>query len=288
MGITFAFLALFCWGVGDFLIQKSTRKFGALIALFYVTVFGTITLLPFVYKDIGALFSGSGSNLLALLFTGTLILFAGLLDFKALKVGKICVVEPIFAFEVPITAIIAMLVLREYLSPLQTALILLLFLSIILVSVRRFKDFNKVKVEQGIWLAIFATIGMGAVNFMMGYSSRLTDPLMVNWFINIFIALPLFFYLMITGQIRKTVGFLPDNKKLILSVCLFDNLAWIFFTVSALYIPIAIATGISESYIALAAGLGIIINKEKLFLHQKIGLVVCVVAIILIALATKD
>ena len=48
-----------------------------------------------------------------------------------------------------------------------------------------------------------------------------------------------------------------------------DNLAWVAFAYATLYVPIAIATGISESYIALAAALGIIINKEKLKKHWK-------------------
>jgi len=48
MGITFAFLALAAWGIGDFLIQRTARKFGAGEALFYITAVATVGLLPFV------------------------------------------------------------------------------------------------------------------------------------------------------------------------------------------------------------------------------------------------
>lgn len=287
MGILFAFLALLCWGLGDFLIEKSARRFGDLIALFYVTAFGAIALLPFVYKKIGPLFINNGLNLLVLLAAGAIVLVAGVLNFKSLKLGKISVVEPIFAFEVPLTAILATLILREFLFPVQVLLILLLFLGIILVAVRRLDDLRKIKMEKGVWLAILGTIFMGLVNFLMGYGSRLTDPLMINWFISIFIALPLFFYLLTTGQAGKIISSWPGNKKLIFAVSFFDNFAWIFFAAAVLYIPIAVATGISESYIALAAGLGLIINKEKLLRHQKIGLGICVVAVIILALVTN-
>ncbi|MBU3978359.1 EamA family transporter [Patescibacteria group bacterium] len=57
MGILFAFIALFSWGIGDFLIQKSTRKFGDWLALFYICAFSTVVLLPFVYKDLGVVIS---------------------------------------------------------------------------------------------------------------------------------------------------------------------------------------------------------------------------------------
>ena len=61
-----------------------------------------------------------------------------------------------------------------------------------------------------------------------------------------------------------------QNKKLLLGMSIFDNLAWICYAGAATLIPIAIAVSISESYIALTAMLGILINKEKLMRHQKI------------------
>jgi len=56
VGIGLAFVAMLCWGIGDFWIQKSTRKVGDSEALFFITAFGAAVLLPFVYKDIPALF----------------------------------------------------------------------------------------------------------------------------------------------------------------------------------------------------------------------------------------
>jgi hypothetical protein len=49
LGIPFAFAALFLWGGGDFLIQRSIRRIGDWEALFLICLFGTIILLPFVY-----------------------------------------------------------------------------------------------------------------------------------------------------------------------------------------------------------------------------------------------
>ncbi len=65
-----------------------------------------------------------------------------------------------------------------------------------------------------------------------------------------------------------------------------DNLAWIMYAYSMVLIPIAIATGITESYIALTAMLGIVINKEKLRPHQWVGLALCIVSAIALAVAT--
>jgi uncharacterized membrane protein len=81
---------------------------------------------------------------------------------------------------------------------------------------------------------------------------------------------------------------LKNNSRLIVSVGFIDNLAWVAFCYAALYIPIAIAISISESYIVLAALLGMKFNQEKLKSHQKLGLVLTVAAAIILAAITRD
>jgi len=108
MGILFAVTALLAWGLGDFLIEKSARKFGNWIALFYISAFGAIVLFPFVYADIGSAFA---SHAAILWITSFIILISALFNFEALRVGKISVVEPIFAFEVPVAGFFAAVVI---------------------------------------------------------------------------------------------------------------------------------------------------------------------------------
>ncbi|MCX6716650.1 MAG: hypothetical protein NTV72_01875 [Candidatus Taylorbacteria bacterium] len=52
MGIALALITVFAWGIGDFLIQKSSRKFGDWIALFFIALISVVVLTPFVWKDI--------------------------------------------------------------------------------------------------------------------------------------------------------------------------------------------------------------------------------------------
>ena len=66
IGILFAFAALIFWGFGDFLIQRSTRKFGDWETLFLIATFGAIVLTPFVRNDLAQIFSSIDS--LKLLF----------------------------------------------------------------------------------------------------------------------------------------------------------------------------------------------------------------------------
>lgn len=51
-----------------------------------------------------------------------------------------------------------------------------------------------------------------------------------------------------------------------------DNIAWLSFAAAATFIPISIANTISGGYVALAACLGLLVNKEKVKPHQLAGI----------------
>ncbi len=285
MGLLFAFTAIVSWGLGDFLIQKNARKFGDWIALFFVTIIGSILFLPFVWNDIPALLSNS-NNLLFLLGTSVVLLIAGLMDFEALRRGKISVIEPIYAFEVPVTVGLSTFLLHEHMTSAQTIMVILLMIGIVLISTKTFSHFKNLHAERGAFMAIGATTGMGIINFLFGIGARAISPLVVNWFTSVFLAIVCFVYIVSTKKYQHLAHDWRRNRKLISVTGIFDNLAWIAYAYAAIYMPIAIATSLTESYIALAAMLGLIYNKERLRTHQYAGLVLCVIAAIILAFIT--
>ncbi len=52
VGIGLAFVAMLCWGFGDFLIQRSARKLGDWETLFVITFFGVIVLLSIKISEV--------------------------------------------------------------------------------------------------------------------------------------------------------------------------------------------------------------------------------------------
>lgn len=278
IGILFALGALVSWGFGDFLIQRTTRRLGDWETLLVISLFGVLMLAPFMYNsaELGLLFS---DNLFYLLLgMSVVLLFAAILDFEALKEGKIAVVEPVYALEVPVTAIFAFFVVNESLEVFQVALITLLIAGLAMISLRSYHFSRKAWLERGVLLAIIGTVFMGATNFLVGFGSRVTSPLLTNWFIDIFLMGVSFFYIFSNKRLGRMVRDFSTHKKLVLSVSFLDNIAWIFFAFAASLIPIALALALSESYIALAALLGFLISKEKLLMHQKAGLIIALLS----------
>src|SRR3989338_8939836 len=137
IGIAFAFVALLFWGFGDFLIQRTARKLGDWETLFVVTLFGVILLFPFVYNDIEAAIGFHDSTFLLLVGMSVVLFAAALLDFEALKKGKLAIVEPIMAREVPVTVIVTFVAINEGVSALQIFLISTLVLGLVLVSAKK-------------------------------------------------------------------------------------------------------------------------------------------------------
>lgn len=260
---------------------------GNWVTLFYITAFITILLPPFIYPDLILLFHDIRAFFF-LLMTSVVIFFAALLDFQALKLGKISIIEPIYSLEIPVTAMLAAFIINEHLSTQQLLLVVSLFFGIALLSLRSFHDFRRASFEKGIWYALLATLGMGAANFLFGVGAREINPLVVNWFTSCFIVIICLLYFISRGQLRMVASYFTKNKVFILSVGAVDNLAWIAYSYSTLYIPIAVATSISESYIILASFLGLIFNKERLVMRQYIGQVIAVISVIALARITPN
>src|SRR3989338_1458490 len=85
LGVIFAFVAMFSWGIGDFLIQRSVRKVGDVEALAYIGIIGSVGLLPFIAGELPLLLLPGN---LALMFgLGVVTFIAALFDFEALKKG---------------------------------------------------------------------------------------------------------------------------------------------------------------------------------------------------------
>lgn len=286
VGIGLAFVAMLCWGIGDFWIQKSTRKVGDLEALFFITFFGAFVLAPFAYPRLGEFWSAPVQTLLVVAVLCVTLLIAAFLDFEALRVGKLAVVEPIWSFEVPVAGLIAFFLLGERVGGVAVVLIVFLLLGLALVSLKGNFKLHRFLLEKGTLLAFLGALMMGTANFFMGLSSRLSDPIMANFISDVFIALVTGCAILYRGKIGKTFRDIRSNLPVLLQMSIADKAAWVAFAFAMVAAPIGIAVALSESYIIVAVLLGLAINRERLDIHQKIGLIVAVISAIGLAVIT--
>ncbi len=216
------------------------------------------------------------------------VFFGAVVEFQALKQGKLAIIEPILGFELPFTIGLAVIFLNEQFSSLQLFLMVTTFIGIIL-TVTIFPStihIHKRKFEKGILFACIGALLMGSVNFLVGVGSELTSPLVTIWFTNTVFSLIAFIVLLQQGRIQTMIQKVKQFPKDTGRMVVFDNLAWIFFAIATSIIPISLATTISESYIACAVLLGVYVNHEKIKIHQKVGIGIAVVSIVFLSLST--
>lgn len=284
MGILFAIGALIFWGIGDFFIQRSAKKFGDWESLFIISVIGLIIMTPFAYRELEILHELFRNNYFILIASALLFLGTSLIYFEALKRGKLSVIEPVGAMELPIVGILALFIAEEFLSNYNIILMTSLLAGIVLISLKTHHFSKNIWLEKGVFLAILAAILAGLTDFLISYSARITNPLLTIWFLNIFVTLCSFIYLSTTKKLNRLYLDFRLNKKDMIVVSLLDNLAWISFGSAVVLMPMATTLAISEGYIALSSLLGLMINKEKLMLHQKGGLALAIISAILLVI----
>ncbi|OGY92373.1 MAG: hypothetical protein A3B31_03395 [Candidatus Komeilibacteria bacterium RIFCSPLOWO2_01_FULL_53_11] len=288
-GIVAALIALLAWGFGDFFIQKTIRLLGRLESLFLIGAFSCIVLLPFVWRSIPS--AVADLQTFSILVVTFVISFGGaMVLFTALKHGKISVVLPVFSSELLITVLISVLVLHETVTVVQLVLAGIVFLGILLIVVHRdemhwWQRWKTTSIyERGIVLAAIAAVFSSLNNIFTAISSRLSDPLTAIWFIHTGLGITSCIWLIALGKFGTMLRSIPKNWKLVLGQSSLDNIAWVAYAKAVTALPIAVTVAITESFIGLAALLGIFIGKEKVNRTQVAGIVLTLIAATILTL----
>jgi len=285
-GIAIVCIAMLSWGIGDFLIQKSTRKVGDWETLLATAGFGTVILIPFVWRTVPLLFADP-KGLFILVGSALVLTVAAILTFEALKEGKLAIVEPIWPLEIPAASILAFALLGDKITTFQLVLIVLLIIGLMLVSFRGKVLAWKHFAEKGVYIAVAGSVLMGFADFLLGWGSRVTDPVTANFVLNIIMTVVCLVFLVARGRTGQAVRDIYHSRGLLLMMAVSDNVAWLAYAYAMTVIPIAVATGLSESSVIIAVLLGLSMNHEKLEKHQKVGLVVALASAVALAFITS-
>lgn len=288
LGVIAALIAMLSWGFGDFAIQRSVRKVGTPETIFFIGILGMIVLTPIVWDRIPNV--TASPRAIEHLFAALLAtLFVAIVELEAFERAKLSVVESMMSFELIFTLGIGLLVLNEKILPIQFLLAILVFCGVILTVLRNHPrhwwSFTRKRnlLEKGVLLAVLSAVLMSVTNIYTGLASQLTDPLLTVWFIDTCLAITMFLWIMSHGRLFRLFHHLASFWQIILAASILDNMAWISYATAVKGLPISVTVGITESYVALAAFLGIVWNHEKLQTHQTVGMLAAIGAAITLA-----
>lgn len=205
--------------------------------------------------------------------------------FEALKKGKIAVIEPIFGLELPLIILLSVIFVKENPSISQFSIMLLVFAGIMLTVIRRQirRHHYRLLLEKGTLFAIVGAVTMALSGVLVGIASKTLSPFLIVWYMDAIAMILTAFYLIQKGLFRNFIKDLRTHPVPIVGQSLLDNAGWVAFGFATSQSFISVTSTISEGYVILAVLLGILINREKLYIHQKIGITASLVGIILLA-----
>jgi drug/metabolite transporter (DMT)-like permease len=273
IGTTFALIAAASWGTGDFLGGFASRKLNQFQVLL-VMAFSSLILL-FVCMIIWREQILTIDNLILAMIAGVSGALGSVSLYKGLSLGDSALVAPVAGV---IGAIIPTLV-GLWLEGLPSSMKLigfgLAFIGIWLVT--RTKNGNGHSIRLGLGLALLAGIGFGGFLVIIAQveGEQIFVPLVFAKLASVALAIGL----MKSRQL--SIPKLLESPIAILSG-VFDAGGNIFYLFAAQFTRLDIAALLSSLYPAGTVLLSNLILKEKLSVHQRIGVGTCLAAIMLI------
>lgn len=108
---------------------------------------------------------------------------------------------------------------------------------------------------------------MTFINIAPGRTSRAAEPIVAVWFIHAGLTIITAIALIVRGGIPDAIRRIRSAWRPVTLETLFDTTAWIAYATAVQTAPISLTIAITESYIALATLLGILVNRERLARH---------------------
>ncbi len=278
-----AFLAMVFHALGDFFIQRSVRKVGNVESLAIISAFGFLAVTPFVLSDWQLAFQPQ--NFVVIFVLSVVTFVAAVLNFEALRAGKLSVIEALMQFELPATVLLGFFLFGEALSPIQVALIGVVFAGLFFVSLESLSFasiFNRL--EKGALVALASAMGLALVNFLTAFTSKRVSPVHAIWLPWLLITIYCVACLWREGKLQNFYRNSFLHKKTVFAMALFDSAAWLLFAIAVAGYKLSIIGAITQSYPVVAIALGFAVNKDKIALHQLVFGAVTVAATIALSL----
>lgn len=201
-----------------------------------------------------------------------------------MKKGNVSVVSPITSSWAVVTTLLASIIFKEILTPLQIVGIAIIFIGIFLAStkLKELKKSIKQGASNGVLEAVIAMFAWGLTYTLNKPLVDLAGPIMSILFIRILSFLFLFSWI---GMVRVKVTF-PTKWIFLLLIGsgLLDVIGLITYNFGITTEFVSIVSPIAATFPAVTIILAYIFLKEKLVNNQKIGIVAILTGLVLISL----
>ena len=271
--------AALAWGAGTFCSARSSRIIGAASVVAWVMLFGLVANLAVI--AVGPQPGTLGSTDIAWMLVSGLGNAAGLLlEYSALRRGKIGIVTPVTSTEGAIAAVLAVAA-GEALGIATAGLLAVVALGVVLAGVAPEEPTPDQRKSGAFWLAALAALSFGIGIFATGH---LSASLPVGWAVLpprlvgvVAVTIPL----ALSRRLRLARSALP----LVVFTGLAEVLGFVCFAVGARH-SVAVAAVLGSQFAVVASVAAYALLRERLTRLQLAGVVLIVVGVAALTVVT--
>jgi drug/metabolite transporter (DMT)-like permease len=268
-GFVLGTLAALAWGFADVLVTYLTRRGGFFKTLLLTQIFG-VALLLIVALAVGDLPGPSSSQLLVLAALAPVAVAAYGGFYKALEVGPIAIVSPIASSNGAVVVLLAVLVLGESLSTMQTLGCLLVLGFIVLAALEPRPETPQGGNGTGIRLALVASLAFGGYLFVL---ATISDDL--GWLVPILIARSMTVTVLAAVAVIRPPPSPGSLGRVAVLGCAvagaLDASGYLVFNRGAEIGEVAITSAAAASYPVIPIVVGLFALRERVAWHQLVG-----------------
>jgi drug/metabolite transporter (DMT)-like permease len=273
--------AALAWGAGTFCSARSSRIIAAASVVAGVMLIGLVA--DLVVFTIGPAPGSLGAADIAWMLVSGLGNVAGLLlEYSALRRGKVGIVTPVASTEGAVAALLAVAA-GEALSAAQAGLLAIVVLGVALAGMARGESTTDQRTSAGFWLAAVAALAFGVGIFATGH---LSASLPVGWAV-----LPP----RLVGVAAVTIPLAMSRRltlarsalPLVVFTGLAEVLGFVCFAVGARH-SVAIAAVLGSQFAAVASVAAYVFLRERLTRLQLASVVLIVVGVAALAAVTAS
>ena len=281
--VAFALAAALCWGTSDFMAKVSAEKIGALRTSLFLQYIGGLFLFLITVQDISRLWQFPTATYFTL-GLGAINAVASYSLFKGFEVGQLSIISPIASSYPALSTALAVFLLNERVSSTRFIAILAILIGIVLISIERKREkFDKRRLATGVGYAMIVFFALGFMFFALKLIVVDLGAFLPVLLVRVMSASVLTVVLLnFRGSMRRSwSSYLP----IVFVIGIVDTLGNITYNLGILGGTVSVVATISGLFSAITVILAFAVLKERLAVHQVLGLLTILIGVAIIGYA---
>ena len=270
------------YGVQDFLYALVSKKIGFFKTSIWAFAFAFLIYIPLTFF----LFTYHPLSILdiALIIAAGVATGIGMLSFlKGFQIGNVSIVATVGNTWGAVTAVLGFLILGETITNFQILDIILIVIgtAVISLNLRDLMKADRKKLHVGLGYAFMATFAFGIWAFAAAFLT-----MTLGWFTTAFLILiPIVIFILLYGFLTKQEMKVSKNHlPLLFFISLFVVFVGLAYNLGVTYNYADIVAPISSASPLVTIVLAVLLLKERLSLHQKIGVALVLIGLVALSI----